>query len=492
MSTPSPEMPAHGAPHPHEIWRPQVAGTFYAADPAELRADLARAIAEARPTGGVAPKLVVAPHAGTRYSARIAATAFSPWARRAEPIRRVVVLAPAHRMGFSGLALHPAETWRTPLGDLAVDWEFARRVLPLHDVHLDGRPFAGEHALEMHLIVLQAMLPEHFSIVPILVGDASPEAVAHAIERLWGGPETVISISSDLSHYLDRASCDRLDRDTAARIERLDRGALEGRRACGHRILAGALKLAGERDLRVTALQLANSADVGADPSRVVGYGAFAFEQAASARLVEADRRFLLDTAMMVLAAAVADGGRQPELVSDGPLSPPLLAQRATFVTLEREGALRGCIGSLAPQRPLLGDVAVNVVKAGFSDPRFGPLRDDELDGLDVTVSILSTPRPIAFADEAGLIAALDPDRDGLILADRGRSALFLPSVWEDLPDPRDFVLRLKMKAGLPADHWSPTLTARRFHAEKFGARFRRVDPASLKPLRLVAPTPQG
>lgn len=494
MSTtsPSPRSDRGTAPHPHEVFPPQVAGTFYSADPAELRADLAAAVKAARPTGGVAPKIVVAPHAGLHYSARIAATAFSPWAHRPEPISRVIVLAPAHRMAIAGLALHPAETWRTPLGFLSVDWAFARSILPLDGVHVDARPFVGEHALEMHLLVLQAMLPEHVRVVPVLVGDASPSLVARVLERLWGGPETVIAISSDLSHYLDRATGEALDRDTARRIETLDAAALEGRRACGHRIVSGALELAVSRDLRVTTLQLGTSADVGADPSRVVGYGAFAFEQAASARILQDDRRFLLDTAMWALADAVAHGGRMPEIATDGPLSPPLMAMRATFVTLERDGHLRGCIGSLAPRLPLIGDVAVNAVKAGFSDPRFGALRDEELEGLDLSVSILSTPRQMDVASEVELIAALDPDRDGLILADGRHSALFLPSVWEDLPDPRDFVMRLKMKAGLAPEHWSETMTAKRFRAEKFGAPFRRVDGASLRPLRLVEPRTAG
>jgi len=476
------------APHPGEVFPPQVAGTFYPADPEALRAALAAAIGRATPDGGVAAKLVVAPHAGLVCSAHVAATAFAGWARRKVPVERVIVLAPAHRMAISGLALHPAGSWATPLGRMEVAWREAVKLLPLADVHVDARPFAGEHALEMHLLVLQAMLPAPFEIVPILVGDAEPETVAEAIERLWGGPETVISLSSDLSHYLDRATATNLDRDTARRIETLDGPGLDGRRACGHRILAGALRLAAERDLRATTLRLATSADVGADPGRVVGYGAFALEQAASARIGDRDRALLLDTCMAALTDAVAHEGRMAELVTDAPLSPPLMAQRATFVTLERGAQLRGCIGSLAPHRPLLGDAAINVVKAGFSDPRFGPLRAEELDGLDLSVSILSTPRAMAVTSEEELIAALDPDLDGLILADQGRSALFLPSVWRTLSDPRDFVRHLKQKAGLPTDHWSATMVARRFRTEKFAAPWRPIDPAGLAPLRLVRP----
>lgn len=471
---------------------PQVAGSFYPAEAAALTAELAEAIAAASPTGGVVPKIAVAPHAGLRFSARIAATAFAPWANWATPIERVVILAPAHRMAFKGLALHPAHAFATPLGSVDVDWEAARRLLPLDDVHVDARPFAGEHSLEMLLIVLQAMLPRRFTLVPLVVGEASPEAVAAVLERVWGGPETVIALSSDLSHYLDLATATRLDQETARRIEALDVGGLDGHRACGHRILAGALRVAAARDLRVTALRLATSHEVLADASRVVGYGAFAMEPAASAHLTGDDRRMLLDTVVAGLARSVMLGGRVPQLVAEGGVSPPLMATRATFVTLERAGALRGCIGSLAPQRALLADALINAVKAGFSDPRFGPLQGAELDGLDLSISILSHPRAMRVADEDDLVAQLEPDRDGLILADQGRSALFLPSVWPDLPDPRAFVRQLKRKAGLAADHWSATMVARRFRAEKFGRPVGPVDEASLKPLRFVEETASG
>ena len=265
----------------------------------------------------------------------------------------------------------------------------------------------------------------------------------------------------------------------------LDEPSLDGRRACGFLPIMGALEIAAERDMRASGLHLATSADVGADASRVVGYGAFALEYAASARLSEADRALLLSTAMAGLANAAGRGGRPPALALDGRLSPALTAMRATFVTLTRGGTLRGCIGSPAPRRPLIEDAMTNAVQAGFSDPRFSALSEAELEGLRLDVSILSHPRPIPAGSEAELVAALDPDRDGLILGAGRRRALFLPSVWEDVPDGRDFVRHLMAKAGL--EGWPEGIEATRFRVESFGAPWRPVEPADIAPVRIEA-----
>ena len=192
---------------------------FYPAEPESLNALIADMRKRARPDGGVAPKLVVAPHAGIVYSGSVAATAFGPWARRAEPPRRIVIVGPAHRVAFHGLAVHPAPKWLTPLGMAPVAPIAHAKLAKARGVFIDPRPFAGEHSLEMHLVMLQAMLPAPFEIVPILVGDADPHDVAEALRVVWGGPETAIAVSSDLSHFLDRSSAESIDADTARRIE---------------------------------------------------------------------------------------------------------------------------------------------------------------------------------------------------------------------------------------------------------------------------------
>ena len=198
----------------------------------------------------------------------VAATAFGAWARRRDPPGRIVIVGPAHRVAFRGLAIHPATAWSTPLGEAKIARDLHTRLAEAKAATVDPRPFAGEHSLEMHLVMLQAMLTAPFEILPILVGDAEPRQVAEALRLVWGGQETAIAVSSDLSHFLDRDSAEQIDLDTARRIERLDFDSLEGRRACGYVPIMGALAVAAERDLRVSALHLATSADVGAEFSR--------------------------------------------------------------------------------------------------------------------------------------------------------------------------------------------------------------------------------
>src|SRR5208337_4756643 len=223
----------------------------------------------------------------------------------------------------------------------------------------------------------------------------------------------------------------------------------------------------------------------GADASRVVGYGAFAFEYAASARLCDADRALVLSTCMAALGAATRRGGRMPSLSFDARLSPALSSVRGTFVTLNGGGKLRGCIGSPAPGRSLIEDAMTNAVQAGFSDPRFAKLSEAELDGLEIDVSILSHPRPVPAASEAELIASLEPDRDGLVLGVGRKRALFLPSVWRQVTDAREFLRHLMMKAGLDAMIFPLGLEAARFRVESFGAPWRRVGPAEIAPVRI-------
>lgn len=170
---------------------------------------------------------------------------------------------------------------------------------------------------------------------------------------------------------------------------------------------------------------------------------------------------------LLAIARAAIERGLAGELLVVDPqsVSPPLRAPGASFVTLERHGELRGCIGSLTARQPLVCDVAHNAREAAFGDPRFAPLRQGELEQLDVHLSLLSAPEPIEFSSEAELLAHLRPGVDGLILEEGFRRGTFLPSVWEQLPQAQDFVRHLKRKAGLPVDYWSATLRVQRYTA---------------------------
>ncbi len=253
-----------------------VAGTFYPADAGELAAMVDSFLAGAKGNGGL-PKAVIAPHAGYIYSGPIAASAYVHLADGRDTVRRVILLGPAHRVALRGLAASGAQIFTTPLGDVPVDQEALANVLDLPQVRIWDEAHAFEHSLEVHLPFLQRLYAQ-FSIVPILVGQASADDVAEVLEKLWGGPETVVVISSDLSHFNDYVTAQHLDQATAQSITALNGEALEYESACGRNAIRGLLKVAYEKGLNGRLVDLRNSGDTSGSRSRVVGYGAFLFE----------------------------------------------------------------------------------------------------------------------------------------------------------------------------------------------------------------------
>jgi MEMO1 family protein len=258
---------------------PAVAGLFYPEEAAALRRQVQTLLTGARRFAGDetrTPKALVAPHAGYVYSGPVAASAYVQIARCAETIHRVVLLGPAHRVAFRGLAFPAADRLLTPLGAVDVDREALGKVSDLPQVRPLDQAFEGEHCLEVQLPFLQTLLTS-FRVVPLLVGAAEPAEVAQAIDRLWGGPETLILVSSDLSHYLDYDTAARLDAKTTRAIERLESEALDHRAACGATPLRGLLLEARRRGLSATMVDLRSSGDTAGAHDRVVGYGAYVF-----------------------------------------------------------------------------------------------------------------------------------------------------------------------------------------------------------------------
>ncbi len=256
---------------------PSVAGLFYPADPKELGDQVRRFLAAAgKPdTAQPAPKAIIAPHAGYVYSGPVAGSAYAQLAGLGGRIARVVLLGPAHRVALSGLAYSQAETFLTPLGAVQVDRAALAAVADLPQVRELDAPFEGEHCLEVQLPFLQLTLGT-FGLVPLLVGDADGSAVAEVLARLWGGDETLIVISSDLSHYMDYSSARAIDAETSRAIEDLRPEAIGYHQACGRIPMAGLLQEARRRGLHARALDLRNSGDTAGPKDRVVGYGAYA------------------------------------------------------------------------------------------------------------------------------------------------------------------------------------------------------------------------
>lgn len=254
-----------------------VAGSFYPADPKQLQQQIEHFLREAAAPEAHAPKAIIVPHAGYIYSGPIAASAYKRLLPVRDSISRVVLLGPSHRVAFPGLALSRAESFATPLGDIPLDTDLIATLEELPFVQYIEQAHSHEHSLEVHLPFLQQTL-KAFKLVPIVVGDATPEQVDAVLEMLWGGPETLIVISSDLSHYHDYATAQRIDRATSDKIEHLQYEQLNFESACGRIPVSGLLALARKKSLRVKNIDLRNSGDTAGDKQHVVGYGAYVVE----------------------------------------------------------------------------------------------------------------------------------------------------------------------------------------------------------------------
>ena len=455
------------------IRQPAVAGLFYPADPATLAATVDQMLAAVSPpsatTNPPAPKVLIAPHAGHVYSGATAAHAYAllkPWAGS---IRRVVLLGPTHRVAVRGIAIPAASAFATPLGDIPLDIEALEALRRQPDVVVSDLAHAQEHSLEVHLPFLQRVLPD-FRLIPLAVGHAEPERVAEVLDTLWGGAETLIVVSSDLSHFLPYGDAQITDQATCTRLLALD-GPIDPEAACGAYPLNGLMLAARRRGLQAHLLHRCNSGDTAGDKQRVVGYAAFSFSEPACQQAQAAIPPTRPGAALGPILLALARQALQrhyclPELPTAD--HPALQAPGATFVTLTQNGQLRGCIGSLEAWRPLGQDVQDNARAAALRDPRFSPLTAEELPRTRLEVSLLTAAEPLVFHSEAEALAQLRPGIDGVIFSADGRRSTFLPQVWEQLPEPATFMAHLKQKAGLPADYWSDDVRLARYGVQKW------------------------
>lgn len=440
-----------------------VAGMFYPGSSSQLAAEvdeLLDGVENLVPKLGY-PKALVVPHAGYLYSGPVAARAYDELAAARGLVKRVVLLGPSHYVAGRGLALPEADVLETPLGAIPVDKAAVQSLADLPQVVRSAAAHAQEHSLEVQLPFLQKMLGE-FSLLPLAVGAATGAEVAQVLERLWGGPETLIVVSTDLSHYHPYEEARRIDGATLERIQACATD-IGHDQACGATALNGFLGLCRAKGLEVRLLAACNSGDTAGGKERVVGYSAFAVWEGGEVPLVQAGRVLLT-----IAKGSIANGlGLSSVPVKRNHL-PWLLLPGATFVTLIIDGKLRGCIGSLSATRPLGQDVAANARAAAFEDPRFPKLARAEFPRCAIEVSLLSAPKPIHFADEEDLLAQIRAGEDGLILECDGARATFLPQVWQGLPDKRRFLQELLKKAGLPEDTRLARCKLSRYRVTKF------------------------
>ena len=464
----------------NRIREPAVADRFYPADRKMLETMVRRFLDSAEmvlsttasdlsttvSAQGPLPKAIIVPHAGYVYSGSVAASAYARLKPARGLIRRVILLGTAHCFPFHGLATSGADAFETPLGRVPLDREAIEKILSLPQVRLFEEAHAREHSLEVQLPFLQVTL-ESFALVPLAVSEASPAEVGEVLERLWGGPETLIVVSSDLSHYHDYETARRMDEATSRAIEALEPRRIGEDQACGRNAINGLLTSARHHGLKARTADLRSSGDTAGPRDDVVGYGAYVLETdspSAPQSLTEPLKKTLLQVARRSVEHGLSRGAPLP--VDAGDFPPELGRRGAAFVTLKVQGELRGCIGTIRAHRPLVEDVAENAFASAFNDGRFPAIARQELGGLDIHLSILSPLERLDFRSEADLIRQIRPGVDGLLIEEGGHRGTLLPSMWELIGTPEEFLRCLKEKAGLLENDWSPAIKVFRFTAQ--------------------------
>jgi AmmeMemoRadiSam system protein A len=352
----------------------------------------------------------------------------------------------------------------TPLGEVPIDTAALDALQDLPQLERSDLAHAFEHSLEVQLPFLLQTLGPAFSLVPLVVGDATPAEVAQVLERLWGGPETLVVISTDLSHYEAYADARQHDRQTIERVLAFD-SHLDTRDACGAHPLNGALQVAARHGLQAQLLDLRNSGDTAGDKRRVVGYAAVAFR--APPEQSDGDDPTLANAVLAVARNAIA--GRLGQPFADEPPHTALDQPGASFVTLrDSVGELRGCIGHIEPEFTLRDDLRSNAVTAAFHDRRFDPISAHDWPGLCIEVSLLGPLRPLQARGLDELFGVLQPHVDGLVVCWHSHQATFLPQVWRHLSQPEDFCAALWNKADLQSGFWARDMSLQRFAVRHF------------------------
>ena len=468
--------------HADVIRQPVQAGSFYPAEAAELTGMIDRLTRRAQKTRGHIPrnqklKALIMPHAGYIYSGWTAAHA--SLVLKKHQFSKVILMGPDHKIGIRNGAICDAAAYQTPLGriDLHADTAKLRRQPAL----FQSLPVLKdqEHSLEVVLPFLQAYLGD-FELIPIVVGRADVGPFAEALGDILDN-NTLLVVSSDLSHFLDYSDAVSMDRETVKGIMNLNPAMLvsKANRACGLMPLLILIDIASRNHWQPVLLHYSNSGDTAGSRSRVVGYTTIAFfgdqlmdnRHAPGEKFTEEQGQVLVKLARQTIGEKL--GRKLSASESDtNTLYPPderFQRHHGTFVTLKIKKQLRGCIGNLTPRETVWEGVKSNAINAAFHDPRFSPLTAKEFDQTEIEISILSKPRPLEFRDGADLIQKLRVNVDGVIIRKGYANATFLPQVWEQLPRPEEFLSHLCMKAGLPSDAWKdPQLEVLTYQVQYF------------------------
>ncbi|MGA2618482.1 MAG: AmmeMemoRadiSam system protein B [Thermoguttaceae bacterium] len=490
-----PPLAAQPKAQGQKVLGPAVAGMFYPRSEEDLAKTVDKLLKEAKSEPIENLRALVCPHAGYEFSGPVAATGYKQLAGR--KFRTVLILGPSHTSWFQGAAVADADVVETPLGRIPISkkaaqlaklrpfafnpkcqvhrpawWQSSPKELPPFG---EESPLTWEHSVEVQYPFLQRTLKD-FEVLPAVTGQIDPAAAAEAVLQVLDD-DTLLVASSDLTHYLPYDVARGLDTTTVRAVCSMSVDWLEEEEAgvmaqsqgqvslaCGKDPILTVMHVARRKGWKARLLDYRNSGDTAGNKERVVGYAAIAFYQPQPAAAAEPtagrkeqytpeERKFLLALARRSVTAA-AKGEALPT-ANGKPPAEKYGEPRACFVTLKEEGRLRGCIGSIFPRQPLYEAVVSAAHSAAVEDHRFQPVKPEELPKIDVEVSVLTLPKRLKFHGPDELLQKLRPGTDGVILRLGSRQGLFLPQVWEQIPDKQEFLSRLaEDKAGLAPSAW--------------------------------------
>ncbi|MBM4137848.1 MAG: AmmeMemoRadiSam system protein B, partial [Nitrospira sp.] len=435
-----------------ETKEPAVAGTFYPAQKDTLREMIDEFLSKAQ-KGSYSGKLIalISPHAGYQYSGQVAAYSYKQLEKK--DIRTVILIGPSHHKAFNGVSVYTKGKFRTPLGDVKINENLAGRLInEKADVVFNHDAFEREHSIEVQIPFLQRVLKD-FTIVPILIGSPTKQSFQYLTEKLTEilrkDEKAIMVASTDLSHYHDYETASVMDSKMIDAVERMSMEDIERNLVKREAEMCGAypvlFTMAVARMLGANYGLLytyANSGDVTGDKGRVVGYAAMGIYKS---ELTKEEKEELLSLAKNTIINYVTNGK-----IPGGEIkNPKFRANGATFVTIKKNGNLRGCIGNIQPVMPLYESVIKNAISACSSDPRFPPMNKEDIKDMDVEISILS---PLLSLRD---VKDIQIGRHGLVIRKGMQSGLLLPQVATEFGWDRDtFLEHICLKAGLPKDAW--------------------------------------
>lgn len=441
-----------------KVKQPAVSGGFYPDDKIDLEDTVNNFLNNAEKKNIKNIKAVIVPHAGYIFSGQIAAKSYKQVENL--DIKKVFILGPSHNIHLNGVGLSSYEFFNTPLGDVKLS-DINSRLVDEKYFEINDSAHETEHSLEVQLPFLQQIFT-NFEIIPMVVGNISEkhaQEVAQTLQK-YLDENSLLVISTDLSHYHDYEQANEIDNKTIEHIINFNSEEMVNDELCGEYPVKVLLELAKQMQWQAELIEYKNSGDVTKDTeSGVVGYASIVFSEKSDEQIFTLEeKQFLLDTARSAIRKYLVKG----EELSVKTENPKFLEKRGVFVTLDKDKELRGCIGYIEPVETLIEAVAKNAVSAAVNDSRFYPVTINELDEIKIEISVLTAPKKTTIDD-------IKTDIDGVVLEKGTNKATYLPQVWEDFTDKNAFFSSLCQKAGLEADCYKQKdIEFYKYQVEKF------------------------